>query len=135
MADYRKRGRNWYYRFIDATGRRVMRKGCPDRRATEELARAAESEAAKVRAGLIDPKALALIGHAARPLAEHLDVWQADMEAKGDTLNHARLFADRARRLVPDHGLDHGVERLRALLLAGAVELERRRARAGLAAD
>ena len=40
-----------------------------------------------------------------------------------------------ARRLVPDHGLDHGVERLRALLLAGAVELERRRARAGLAAD
>ena len=40
MADFVKRGRNWYYRYTDADGRRVMRKGCPDRRVTEDLARA-----------------------------------------------------------------------------------------------
>src|SRR5207253_637142 len=72
MAEVRKRGRNWYYRYIGADGVRVERKGCPDKRVTEEMARAAESEAAKVRAGLTDPKADAYRRHDARPLAEHL---------------------------------------------------------------
>ena len=60
-----------------------------------------------------------------------LQHWLAYLEA----LDCAGQALDRARRLVPDHGLDHGVDRLRALLLAGAVELERRRARAGQAED
>ena len=50
MASFRKRGKVWYYRFIDGPGRPLERKGCSDKRATEELARAAEAEAAKVRA-------------------------------------------------------------------------------------
>ena len=59
MGSVRKRGRTWYFRFVDADGVKRERKGCSDRRATEELARAAESEAAKIRAGLIDPRDLA----------------------------------------------------------------------------
>ena len=57
MATLRKRGKNWYFRFVDRDGVKRERKGCTDRRVTEELARAAESKAAKIRAGESDPKA------------------------------------------------------------------------------
>ena len=54
MAFYRKRGHVWYYTFVDSDGVKRERKGCTDRRATEDLARAAESEAARIRVGLVD---------------------------------------------------------------------------------
>src|SRR4051794_38210297 len=67
----RKRGKVWYYRYTDADGVKREVKGCADKRVTEELARQAESEAAKFRAGLVDHKELAYRRHAARPLMEH----------------------------------------------------------------
>ena len=51
MAQIVKRGRQWYYRFTDANGRRVMRKGCPDRRETEAMATMAEAEARRSARG------------------------------------------------------------------------------------
>jgi hypothetical protein len=68
----RKRGKVWYYRFTDADSIKREAKGCTDKRATEEMARAAESEAAKARAGLNDPRELAYRKHDGCPLAEHL---------------------------------------------------------------
>src|SRR4051812_30688825 len=72
MASLRKRGRNWYYAFIGADGRRVERKGCPDKRATEEMARAVETGAARSRAGLIDHKAERMADAERRPIGDHL---------------------------------------------------------------
>jgi hypothetical protein len=46
-----QRGKDWYYRYTDAGGVRRMRKGCTDKRATEEMLRAAETEAARLRSG------------------------------------------------------------------------------------
>ena len=71
MASLRKRGRVWYFSFIDQDGRPSERKGCPDKRVTEELARAAESEAARIKAGLVDTKELARIVHSGHPLEDH----------------------------------------------------------------
>lgn len=68
MATVRRRGKNWYYIFSDENGRRVERKGCPDRRVTEQMAAAAELHAAKVREGLVNPKDSAYRDHEARPL-------------------------------------------------------------------
>ena len=48
MASLRKHGKVWYYRYTDAEGAKRERKGCSDRRVTEELARAAETEAARI---------------------------------------------------------------------------------------
>ena len=73
MASYRKRGKVWYFRFVDADGVKREEKGCTDKRATEELARDAESQAAKIKAGLVAPSELAQRDHAARPLSAHLD--------------------------------------------------------------
>src|SRR3954451_1421513 len=100
MASLRKRGKVWYYRFVDAEGAKRERRGCPDRRATEEMARAAESEAAKVRAGLIDPKQAAYQRHEVRPLADHLDDWHTYLIGKGSTRQHALLSRNRVRRLI-----------------------------------
>ncbi len=100
MATLTKRGRNWFYRFTDADGRRVMRKGCSDRRETERLAAAAESEAAKIKAGLIDPKAVAYRDHDARDVSAHLDDYQAALLAKGGTAKHAAKSRNRAARVL-----------------------------------
>ena len=100
MASYRKRGKVWYYRFIDADGIKREAKGCTDKRATEELARAAESEAAKIKAGLIDPSDLARKDHASRPIGEHIEAWGETLSAKGGTAEHVALSVNRVRRIV-----------------------------------
>ena len=70
MASYRKRGKVWYYRFVDADGVKHEEKGCTDRRVTEELARTAENEAARIKAGVFDAKELVFRDHAARSLGK-----------------------------------------------------------------
>jgi hypothetical protein len=105
MASLRKRGRTWYYRYVDADGVQHEHKGCPDRRATEAMAASAEAEAARVRTGLSDPKAESLRRHGSSTMAEHLADWHASLTAKGNTAKHATLFFDRTRRIA---ALVHG---------------------------
>ena len=100
MASFRKIGKNWFFRYIDADGVQRERKGCPDRRVTEELARSAESESAKIRSGVIDPKALGYGVHEARPLSEHLADWHAFLIGKGSTEPYANLSRNRVARLI-----------------------------------
>jgi integrase len=100
MASLRKRGRVWYYAFTDASGRRVERRGCPDKRATEELARAAESESAKIREGLLDPKDKARREQESRPISEHVAAWGEALAARGGTDRHVSMSVQRVRRLV-----------------------------------
>ncbi len=100
MASLRKRGKVWYYRFVDADGVKRTVKGCSDRRATEDMARDAETQAARIRAGLVDAKDLARREHQARPLSEHLDAWRDAMLHEGNTQKHADQTADRVRRLI-----------------------------------
>jgi hypothetical protein len=99
MASYRKRGKVWYYRYVDADGVKREEKGCPDRRVTEELARHRESEAAKIRAGVLDPKELAFRDHAASPLDEHIAQYRDSLIARGtkpkcEPTGHRSVFSD-----------------------------------------
>src|SRR5262245_2068999 len=100
MASFRKIGRNWFYRYVDASGVQRERKGCTDRRVTEQMAVAAEAEVAKIKAGLIDPKTIAYSAHESRSLVEHLGDWHAHMLAKGSTAKHATHCRNRAGKLV-----------------------------------
>ena len=95
-----QRGRMWYYRLTMADGRRVMQKGCSDKRETERMRDAAEIEQANIRKGLIDPKDLAYRNHEARPLAVHLDDWHEDLIAKRKTARHADQYRERAGKLI-----------------------------------
>ena len=64
------------------------------------MARAAESEAARHRAGLIDPKAEAYRRHEARTLADHLAEFRAYLIDKGNTSKHADMTRTRAARVM-----------------------------------
>ncbi len=127
MSSVRKRGRVWYYRFVDADGVRHERKGCPDRRETEAMAAGAEAEAAKVRAGLTDPKALGFRSHEALSLDDHLADFQTALLAKGGTRKHASVTRIRAGRVltlararrVSDLSLSKALEALAALRSEG----------------
>src|SRR4051794_11303369 len=88
MASLRKRGKVWYYRYVDGDGGKREVKGCPDKRATQEMANAAEAEAAKIRAGLIDPKALRVAEAGRRPIPEHLSEFIETLTAKDNDAKH-----------------------------------------------
>src|SRR5271154_1045 len=101
MASFRKIGRNWFYRFTDGDGIQRERKGCPDRRETEGMAAAAEAEAANVRHGYVDPKARGYRDHEARPLADHLDAFQAHLANKGTTgRKHPHITRNRVEKVL-----------------------------------
>ena len=100
MASFRKRGKIWYLRFTDSDGTKQERKGCPDRRATEEMARAAETGAAKIKAGLIDTATIRRQSEGRRLIGDHLGDWHRAMLAKGRTVKHADLSKNRAIRVA-----------------------------------
>jgi integrase len=100
MASFRKKGKIWYYRFTDSDGTKRERTGCPDRRATEEMARAAETGAAKIKAGLIDTATIRRQTEGRRLIGDHLGDWHRAMVAKGRTVKHADLSQNRATRVA-----------------------------------
>ena len=106
MASLRKRGRVWYYRFVDADGVKHEHKGCTDRRVTEELARTAESEAARIKAGVFDAKELAIRDHAARSLENHIAEYHSHLTAKGVKPKHARQMVLYARHVAREAKID-----------------------------
>ena len=100
MASIRKRGKGYYFRVVDGDGVQRERRGCTDRRQTEAMAAAAEAEAAQVRNGYVDPRAVAIKAHDGRPLADHVADWHRHLVAKGGTAKHADLSRNRVTRLV-----------------------------------
>ncbi len=100
MASLRKEGKNWYYRFVDENGKQRERKGCPDKKATEAMASAAETEATNIRQGFVDPKAIKYRDHEAKPLASHLTDWHAFLIGKESTPKHANLSRNRVGRVL-----------------------------------
>lgn len=105
MASIRKRGKVWYYRYTDATGVKRERRGCADRRETEGMAAAAEAEAAKIRAGYLDPRAARCQAHEARPLAAHLEDYRADLAGKGDVPRYVQQVASNVARVLTLAGM------------------------------
>jgi integrase len=100
MASLRKRGRNWFYKFVASDGRPTERKGCSDKRATEHLAREAEADASRQKAGIVDPFAR----HRNRPIAEHLADFLAFLSSEGATQKHVGQTGSRIRAILDGIG-------------------------------
>jgi integrase len=106
MASLRKRGKLWYYRFTDANGVKCEHKGCTDKRVTEELARAAESKVAKVRAGESDPKAERIAMEARRPIGDHVAEFITGLKSKGSGHSHIRTTRSYIDRIIKLSGIE-----------------------------
>jgi site-specific recombinase XerC len=100
MASLRKHGANWYFRYIGPDGKQRERKGCSDRRATEQMAAAAEAESGKIKSGYITGQEAAARAAEKIDLTEHLDAYHRHLMAKGRTARHANLTRNRARRVI-----------------------------------
>ena len=98
--DRKRPGASWYIAYADERGKRRTIKGCPDKAATEAMARKLESEADLRRRGVIDPRTDAYATHEARLLADHLADWHAYLIGKGSTEKHANLSRNRVQRLI-----------------------------------
>ncbi len=115
MASFRKHGKIWYYRYVGSDGVKRERKGCSDKRVTEDMARAAESEAARIRSGLSDPRAERMAREGRRPIGEHIDEFIRAMEVARRNAQHVsqtRLYVTRLCGLAR-------VERLADLMPSG----------------
>jgi integrase len=106
MASYRKRGKVWYFRITDENREKQERKGCTDRRVTEELAREAESKVARIKAGLVDDKAERIARETRRPVAEHVADFIAGSEAKGNDPKHVRSTRTYVERVITLAGIE-----------------------------
>lgn len=106
MASFRKRGKVWYYRFTDENGLKCSRKGCTDKRATEQLARDAETLIARRKAGLSDAKAERLAREARRPIREHIAEFIAGMESKARDPKHVRSTKTYIERIITLGGIE-----------------------------
>jgi len=90
MASLFKRGRTWYYTYIDYSDgrkRRVTKSAkTGDRTAAQRIANKLEGDAALRRDGVIDPVQEAIANESQRPLEEHLKDYAAYLRAeKSDT--------------------------------------------------
>ena len=65
--DKKRPGSSWYISYADEHGKRTTLKGCPDKGATEAMARKLESEADLRRRGIIDPRSDAYATHGPAP--------------------------------------------------------------------
>jgi site-specific recombinase XerD len=100
MASLRKRGKVWHYRYVDADGRQRERKGCTDKRETERMAIAAETKAARIREGTLEPEALDQAAARRKPIREHLNEFIKALTAKGKDPKHVRLTEKYAARVL-----------------------------------
>ena len=103
MASFRQHGKKnkiCHYRYVDAAGKHIERKGHWDFKTAQGMARRAEDEVAKIRNGLVSPQDAAYVRHESRPLADHIADWQAALVAQGFTTKHAEHTSNRVRRLV-----------------------------------
>src|SRR5690348_4121616 len=116
--DRRRKGSTWYIAYVDENGVRRTKRGCPDRAATEAMARKLESEAELRRRGVIDPRADAYASHEARTLTEHLQDFRRVLVAEDRTPRHVQMTLSRAERVVALSG----VRRISELSLSSILE-------------
>jgi integrase len=135
MASFRKHGGNWYYRFVDADGKKRERKGCADRRATEEMARVAETAVARARAGLSDPKAERIAREGRRPIREHIDDFIAEMVSKGCDPKHVRSTRTYLERIVKRGGIERIADLTPSTVVQAVAAIKADRPRSPGAAD
>jgi integrase len=88
--------RKWYGEYRDADGIEQCVPLSANKTAAEQMLAELVRKAEYKKANLSDP----FEEHRGRPLAEHLDDFEASLRNKGDTETHARLVSNRCRRIV-----------------------------------
>lgn len=101
-SDRDRKGGKWTAWWIDQNGKRRSKAAATDRAASLEIARKLETEATKIREGLIQPVEITRREARRKPIADHIEDYRLTLQAKGDTKKHARHIAKAVTRLLED---------------------------------
>ena len=103
--DRSRKNSSWFIAYSDENGVSRTVKGCPDKAATEGIARKLESDAEQRRRGVIDGKSDGYVTHGKRPLEEHVHDFGGMMEAKESTAKHVLMTCRFVRELARMTGI------------------------------
>src|SRR5262245_45919935 len=91
----------WIAAFVDHLGKRVVRSTrTSDENAAWQVACKYESDAALRRAGILDPRDERFAEHAKRPIAEHVDDFDAMQADKKNDEQYRKENVNRIRRVI-----------------------------------
>jgi site-specific recombinase XerD len=105
MASLTKRGKVWYCRDRDETGRQITIWCGPDKSVAQRIKRERESRRALIKSGLADPREQQWAEAEQRPITEHIAAWSAYLSAKGACSRHCEQSAQRVSRLCELAGI------------------------------
>jgi integrase/recombinase XerC len=100
MASLRKRGKVWYVRFRDASGRQIEKKCGPDRSVAQRIANGLESQVHAIKTGVADPREAGWAEAERKPLADHIDDWHNVLIARGRVRRYAQMSREKLLRLI-----------------------------------
>jgi len=91
----------WYAEYTDASGKRIKKStGTREKRAAEDILRQYETEAAKIRAGVMDPHAERMREQQLRPISEHLAEYLTSLKASGCSEIHYDRTEKRIKKIL-----------------------------------
>src|SRR3974390_1438328 len=73
MASLRKKGRTWYVRIRDESGRQREVKAGPDKSVAQSIARDLEGKIQRVKAGVLDPREAGCLDAERIPITQHVE--------------------------------------------------------------
>ena len=88
MASLRKKGRTWYVRIRDESGRQREVKAGPDKSVAQSIARDLESKIQRVKAGTLDPREAGCLDAERIPITQHVEEYVRGLDAKGCVEGH-----------------------------------------------
>lgn len=98
----RRKSKKWYIEYRDSAGRTVRIPGFVDKKATAHLAAKLETEAERIRAGMLPADVRQLV----RPFAEHLREFVAYLAAKPASAGHVEKSRRRIERIAADLAIE-----------------------------
>ena len=124
MASIRKRGKIWYVRARDETGRQIERKAGPDRGVALQIKRDLESTLQKIKLGILDPREVSAIEAERIPLAQHVEDYLRFLTAKGCVPDHVNAVAIKLEWLLRQTGALRLSQLRPSLLVEALAELK-----------
>ena len=109
---YRRGGKKnrkgtYYIKYYDENGKRLTKRGCSDKDATEALARKLEVDVMLRKQGIIDPKADRYAEEGRKPIEEHLADFHEGMLARGVGADYAKKVCYRCNRVLGLAGVQY----------------------------
>ena len=105
MASLRKRGKTWFVRARDESGRQIEKRVGSDRGVALQIKRELESTQAKIRAGILDPRDVSAIEAERVPIAGHVEDYLRYLTNKGAVTDHVKAVRIKLEWLLRETGI------------------------------